>query len=486
MRDMSQLTPTRNDEDIARRTPEELGIRDEVSASRDRSIERWRLLWDERRFLGKVTGIGIMLGVLVAILIPNHYASTVQLMPPESEGSAMGMMAAMMTGGGSGAGKSGGSSGGGGGGGGGGGLGAIAGDLLGLKNVGAEYVGVLKSHTIQERLVDRFDLQKVYGDKYREDACKDLSDNSAISEDRKSGIITIEVTDKNRKRAAAIGQGYVDELNRLMAEVNNSEAHRQRVFLEGRLRAVKQQLDAASLAFSQFASKNTAIDIEEQGKAMVEAAASVQGQLIGMESDLKGLQQIYTDNNPRVQSSKSSIAELRAQLEKLGGGQPGKSLQTGEIYPSIRQLPVLGVTYYDLYRNVKVQEAVFETLTAQYEMEKVEEVKDTPSVKVLDPAELPEKKSFPPRSIVASLFALVTLAGAIYWVFLQKRWRRADPNDPGKVLALEVFRSVNAKMPWSPPNGSRLHAMTHKAWIRLARRSPREGPDGTADEAEES
>jgi len=476
------MTPTRQEEDVARRATDEIASPDfGAIESRDRSIERLRLLWDERRFLTKVAGLGIALGAVLALLIPNHYASTVQLMPPESEGSAMGMMTAMMAGGGTAGGKSGG-----GGGGGGGGLGAIAGDLLGLKNVGAEYVGILKSHTIEERLVDRFGLQKVYGNKYKEDACKNLSDNSSVSEDRKSGLITIEVTDKDRQRAAALGQGYVDELNRLMAEINNSTAHRQRIFLEQRLRTVKEQLDAASLAFSQFASKNTAIDIEEQGKAMVEAAASVQGQLIAMESDLKGLEQIYTPNNPRVQSTKSSIAELRTQLEKLGGGQPGKSLQNGEIYPSIRQLPVLGVTYYDLYRNVKVQEAVYETLTAQYEIEKLEEVKDTPSVKVLDSPNLPERKSFPPRTLITLLVALFTLSGGIGWVFLDERWQRIDPNDPGKVLALEVFQSVNAKMPWSTPNGSRLHAMTHKAWTRLARGVHREDPDVTDDDPKES
>jgi len=479
MKDLSQLTSTRQHE-LETRLEEEVLVGKDVMASRDRSVERWRMLWDERRFLGKMALIGLVAGIVISLLIPNHYASTVQLMPPESQGSPLGMMAAMMSGGGSGIGKS--SGGGGGGGGGSGSLGALAGDLLGLKNVGAEYVGVLKSHTIQERLVDRFNLQKAYGDKYKEDACKELSDNSAISEDRKSGIITIEVTDKNPQRAKAIGQGYVDELNQLMAEITNSDAHRQVIFLEGRLRDVKRQLDAASLAFSQFASKNTAIDIEEQGKAMVEAAASIQGQLIAMESDLKGLEQVYTENNPRVQSTKSSVDELRAQLEKLGGGEPGKAVQKGEIYPSIRQLPVLGVTYYDLYRNVKVQEAVYETLTAQYEMEKLEEVKDTPSVKVLDAPELPEKKSFPPRAIVTVLVLLLTLGGATYWLFLRQRWYRAANDDPGKILAMEVYQAVNARMPWSTPNGSRFHAFTHKAWIRMVRRSPRETVEHESEE----
>src|SRR5579872_3123100 len=434
MRIMSHFTPTQ-DENISGHVADQTeSVDNETGAPRDKSVERMRILWRERRFLGKVALIGIALGLVLSFLIPNHYESTVQLMPPESESSAMGMMAAMLTGGGSRGSKSGGGSGGGGGGG--GGLGAIAGDLLGLKNPGAEFVGVLKSHTIQERLVERFNLRKVYGDKYTDDACKELSDNSGITEDRKSGLITIQVTDKNKQRAAAIAQAYVDELNRLMAEISNSSAHRQRLFLEERMRSAKQNLDTASLAFSQFASKNTAIDIEEQGKAMVEAAAAVQGQLIAMESDLKGLEEVYTSNNPRVLSTKSSIAELRTQLEKLGGGQPGSSLQNGDVYPSIRQLPVLGVTYYDLYRNVKIQEAVYETLTAQYEMQKVEEVRDTPSVKVLDAANLPEKKSFPPRSLVTLLFTLVTLAGGVCWVFVEDRWHRTDPNDPGKLLAM--------------------------------------------------
>lgn len=473
MREISQLAQTHEVEDVARRAPEEVEVPDlHVIAPRDRSVERLRLLWEEREMLGKLTVIGLVVGLLLAFLIPKHYESTVQLMPPDSTGgSGLGMMAAMMTGGGGM-----GSSVGGGGGGGGSGLGAIAGDLLGLKNTGAEFVGILGSRTVEDRLIDRFDLQKVYNSKFKEDARKELSGKTDISEDRKSGIITINVTDKDPHRAAAMAQAYVEELDRLTEEVNTSASHRERVFLEQRLGEVKLELSQASLAFSQFASKNTTIDIEEQGKAMVAAAATIQGQLIASESDLKGLEQIYTPNNPRVRSARSSIAELRAQLEKLGGGKPGQTLQNGEMYPSIRQLPVLGVTYYDLYRNVKIQEAVYETLTSQYEMAKVEEVRDTPSVKVLDSAVVPETKSFPPRFLVILLCAVLASLGAISWVLAHARWQRTDPSDPGKVLAQEVFESVNAKMPWSTPNGSRFQAITHDAWVRIVRRSKSENP----------
>ena len=127
--------------------------------------------------------------------------------------------------------------------------------------------------------------------------------------------------------------------------------------------------------FSQFASKNTALDIKEQGKAMVEGAAMLQGQLIAAESQLQGLRQIYSDNNVRVRSIQARIDELKKQFDKFGGkgesvteisSQPGDSL-----YPSIRKLPLLGVQFADLYRDAKIQEAVLESLTKEYEMAKV-------------------------------------------------------------------------------------------------------------------
>jgi len=140
------------------------------------------------------------------------------------------------------------------------------------------------------------------------------------------------------------------------------------------------------------------------------------------------------------------------------------------LYPSIRKLPLLGVTYADLYRRTKIQEAVYESLTQEYELAKVQEAKETPSVKVLDPARLPERKSFPPRLLIMFLCTFLALAGASVLVLGKARWEEVDAQDPGKVFAQEVLQTMNAGMPWAPPNGSRLQAMTHWFWVRLARR----------------
>ncbi len=145
-------------------------------------------------------------------------------------------------------------------------------------------------------------------------------------------------------------------------------------------------------------------------------------------------------------------------------------------YPTLSNLPLLGVTYSDLYRRMQIQEAVYETLTQQYELAKVQEAKETPSVKVLDAASVPQRKSFPPRLLLTVFGGVLAVGGAAASVLLHSRWQGLDANDPGKQLALEVFQSVNAHMPWATPNGSSVQALSHRAWKKFVRAKAPENP----------
>jgi len=343
-----------------------------------------------------------------------------------------------------------------------------------LKSTSDIFVGILSSRTVQDKLVQQFELRKLYGNSRTEDARKNLAERTVISIDRKSLIISLTVTDHSPKRAAAMGHAYVEELNRLVAELSTSSARRERIFLEERLKTVNQDLEGAEKEFSQFASKNTAIDIKEQGKAMVEAAATLQGQYIAAQSELEGLKQIYTDNNVRVRSVRARIAELKHQLEKLGGkGEEGSEpagQQADFLYPSIRKLPLLGVTYADLYRRTRVQEAVFESLTKEYELAKVQEVKEIPTVKVLDSPNIPERKSFPPRLLIMFLGSAFAFGIATTWVFGKAAWDNTDSNNPKKVFAQEVFTTVIASIPKFAQNGSGDHLGSGKSWNWIRRR----------------
>ena len=434
--------------------------REETPQASGNSLAYLRLLWEHRRLLARVALYGLLASLLIAFLIPTRYESTARLMPPDSSQSGgLAMAAAALSGSA-------------------GGLGGIASEMLGMKNTSDIFVGILASRTVQDKLIQQFDLKKLYGDRRMADARKDLAEHTGISVDRKSQIITITVVDHDPKRAAAIGQAYVEELNRLVAELSTSSARRERIFLEERLQAVNKDLESAEKEFSQFASKNTAIDIKEQGKAMVEAAATLQGQLIAAESELEGLKQVYTDNNVRVRSITARVNELKRQLEKIGGKGEDASAPAGQqqasLYPSIRKLPLLGVTYADLYRRTKVQEAVFETLTKEYELAKVQEVKEIPTVKVLDSPNIPDKKSFPPRLLIMLLGTAFAFALATTWVFGKTSWDQTDSNDPKKAFAQEIFITVKASIPKFAHNGTGDHSGTGES-LELNSPSSRRG-----------
>jgi capsule polysaccharide export protein KpsE/RkpR len=327
------------------------------------------------------------------------------------------------------------------------GLGELATNVLGIKNSGALFVGILHSRTVEDALIQRFDLRKVYGVKSWDAARKKLENRTIIWEDRKSGIIETRVQDRNRERAQLLARAYVEELDKAVNMLSTSAARREREFLESRLVGVKADLDQASRDFSQFASKNTAIDIPAQGKAMVEAAAMLQGQLMAAQAEEEGLKQIYTDNNVRVRTLRSRIAELRRQLDELGKAGTGDNAQEegasqDAVYPSIRKLPLLGVTYFDLFRRNKIQEALYEAMTKRFEMAKVQEAKEIPTVRVLDLADRPEKKSSPRRALIVSLGVLLSFTLGCAWILASSKWAEMSRDDPRKLFVIGAYSDM--------------------------------------------
>ena len=414
--------------------------------------ERLRLLWDHRRLLLRATALGLLASALLALLIPRSYTSTAQLMPPDNQSNPGLAMVASLAAKGA------------------GGLGSMAADFLGLNTTGALFVGILRSDAAQARLVEQFDLKKVYGVRLEQDARANLDQRTIISEDRKSGIISISVTDRSPQRAADLAKGYVDQLNSLIAELSISSAHRERVFLEERLKVAKHDLDDASNELAEFSSQNTTLDLQTMGKAALDAAGRVAGELIAAQSQLEGLRQIYSDNNSRVRALDGRVAELRKQLKKLDGTKaipetldnsnrsarmaaPLNGMSIDLPYPSLRNLPLLGVKYADYYRRAKIQETVYELLTEQYELIKIQEVKETPTVKVLDRPKVAERKSSPPRMLITVLGGFLVACTAVAWVMASASWQASDPQDPRKILAQEVISTVKANLPWISGNG---------------------------------
>ena len=395
-------------------------------------LSRTRLLWQHRRFLSRLTAVALVFSLAIAFAIPKRYKSTASIMPPDQQGSGAMLLAAL-------AGRSTGL----------GALGSLAGGLLGGHPNTALYENLLESGTIAGKLIDRFDLQKVYHSRYRFTTAKHLARMTKISDDKKSGVITLSVQDTDPVRARDLAQAYLDELNHVLTRTSTSSARQERVFIESRLRSVGVDLEQAQLAMSEFSSKNSTIDLKEQTRGLVDAGARVQGELLVEQSGLQSLRQIYGDGNVRVRETEARIASLKQDLQKMAGSSAPLVVETPgvanapaadkeELYPPLRQLPRLAVPYANLYRRMRIQETIFELLTQQYEMARIEEAKDIPVVSVIDSPGIPERKFFPPRLLLTLVLTFLVFAAASTFLIVREHWRAVDNLDPRKEFATEV------------------------------------------------
>jgi capsule polysaccharide export protein KpsE/RkpR len=375
--------------------------------------EYWAAIVQRRYWLASVVGIGAAVSLGVSFLVPNQYSSTAQLMPPDASiftnQSLLNSLSREIT------------------------IPSVSSSgILSLQRTpGATAIAILSSRTVQDNLINQFDLRSDYHKKYYQDTRKVLTRRTQLIEDKKSGIITITVSDRDKIRARDMAQAYVTELNRLTNTLSNSSARREREFLEQRLKLLKTDLEANSIALSKFASHNAAFDPEKQGEAAVEAASKLQAELIAAQGLLSGLRTVYTNDNVQVRAAEARVENLQAAMRNLSGeGQEGKPRDAGtdSFLPSVRSLPLLGVTYYDLYRQVTLDQTIYETLTKQYELARVQEAKDIPPINELDVPQVAERKSFPHRSIFLLVGTLLFLIGGIVWIIGPRLWEITGRN----------------------------------------------------------
>jgi uncharacterized protein involved in exopolysaccharide biosynthesis len=372
------------------------------------------VIWQRRRWLARVIGVGVLVSIGTALSIPNQYTSTAQLMPPDPQALSNTSMLSALAGAGP--------------------VAGLGGGLMSVRTPAGTFIGILDSQTAQDDIIDRFDLRRVYHCKLYTDARSILSKQTTIFEDKSSGIISISVTDRDPNRARDLAEAYVGELDKLINSSSTSSARREREFLEQRLKSIKSDLDASSIALSQFSSHNTTINPQSQGQALIAAASGLQGELITAQSELSGLKAMYSDDNVRVREARARIDELQSQLRKMssiGGTADGADHKADHSYPSIRELPILGVTYSDLSRKMVMQEGIYETLNRQYELAKVEEAKEIPPIKVLDEPYVPERKSSPHRTVIVLLGILISALAGI-----------------GRIAAIELWK-INRNFPSS-------------------------------------
>jgi len=288
------------------------------------------------------------------------------------------------------------------------------------------FIAILKSRTVMENVIEKFDLVNFYDAKNLEETVIILSDNVLfVVEDEGTIRITANVNtgwfhpykqeEKARKLSADVANYFVEQLEVVNKGQKIQQASFQRMFIEGRYKQNIADLKNAEERLKIFQEKHKMVAIEEQTRAAIEAAATIKGKILANEVKLGVMITTLNSGHPDIDRINKEIKELKLQLRDMDYGSNNNKLDKNKLFPVFTEIPELGVQLMRLKRDVEIQNTLFTFLTQQYEEAKIQEAKDTPTVQVLDVAQSPIKKYAPRRIImVISVFILCLLLCMIY------------------------------------------------------------------------
>lgn len=351
-----------------------------------------------------------LLAVVYSLTLTNMYTAITKIMPPQQSQTGTAAMLAQL-----------------------GGLAGLAGGAAGIKNPNDLYIGMLKSRTVADNLIQRFDLNKLYEQKYQSSTRKQLEALTTITSG-KDGIITIEADDKDPKRAAELANAYVDELFKLTKVLAVTEASQRRLFFERQFEQARDNLTKAEVAARLALEKGGLVQVEGQGRAIVETTARLRGQITVKEVQIGAMRTFATERNPDLQLAQKELESLKHELARIEGPSAGKSENAPGNSGS-------GIDTLALLRNVKYYETIYELLAKQFELAKIDEAKDSAVVQVMDKAIEPDRKSKPKRAVIVLLSALAALFIGILWAFVREgiAKSKADPHQANRLLDLKRY-----------------------------------------------
>jgi uncharacterized protein involved in exopolysaccharide biosynthesis len=346
-------------------------------------LVRWRLMLLTPIIAGAA-------GLAASYLITPIFSSTTTFLPPQQQQSSAASALAS--------------------------LGALAGLATGsaaIKSPAEQYVALMQSVTVSNRLVDQFKLQDVYQTKVREDARKALGEHASINIGKKDGLINVTVEDTVPQRAADIANQYVEELRRMTSLLAVTEAQQRRLFFQKQLDETKHRLASAQIALQQSGISAAALNTEP--KTAAEEFARISAQLTAAEVRLQTMRSTLADGSAEIRQQSSAVEALRSQVAKRQRDK-GPSGADSE--------------YIDKYREFKYQETLFELMSRQYEMARVDESREGALVQVVDPAFPAERKIKPKRLFIGlgtAVFAFLILASLL---IARQRLQSVAPEQP--------------------------------------------------------
>jgi tyrosine-protein kinase Etk/Wzc len=367
-------------------------------------------LGERKKLIGVVTLVAALGSLLVALLLPPTFTARTTLLAPGSQqqsGSAAALAAL-------------------------GSLGALGGGLV-PKSPDELYVALLKSDSVERALAARFDLKAHYEVASFEALHKELPKYIRVSSDKKSGVITVEVDDKNPQFAADLANAHETEITKLLSRLAVSEAQLRRVFFEKQLNETKENLIKAEQSLQKVQEKSGVIVLDKQAEALINGAALVRAQITEREVQLKVLRTSATDQNPDVMRLSSELRALRAELTRMESAQGGAAGSAVDM--PVGRIPEAAVEYIRARRELKLQETLLESMVRQFEIAKLDEAKEGPGLQQVDVALPPDHKSKPSRALIVLASTLIAFLLSSAWVVIGSYFALTRATDPDSELA---------------------------------------------------
>lgn len=355
----------------------------------------------------------------ISFVLPNIYKASTKLLPPQQAQSGAAALLSQL----------------------GGAAGALAGSA-GLKNPNDLYIGMLKSRTIADKLIAKFDLQKVYDEETMEKTRITLESNTVIAAG-KDGLITVEVEDKDKKRAAQLANTYVSELVSLTKILAVTEASQRRVFFERQLEQSKDNLAKAEMALKSALDTHGVISVDADSRAIVETVGRLRAKISAKDIEISAMKAFVTTNNPEYKRVQEELISLRAELSKLENGRP--DLRGDVETDATGSTKQVGLENIKILRDVKYYQMLYELLAKQYEVARLDEAKDTAIIQVLDPAIDPERKFKPKRSVLILICTMLGFFAAVAWAFIGEARKKMLDNPDAKAHWEEFKMLARAK-----------------------------------------
>lgn len=341
-----------------------------------------------------------LLSIVVSLILPNSYKATTKLLPPQQQQSGAAALLSQL-----------------------GGLAGAAAGAAGIKNPSDVYIGMLKSRTVADKLIAKYELKKVYNVESQETARGILEANTEITSG-KDGLITIGVEDRNQKLVAKLANAYVDELSALTKVLAVTEASQRRVFYERQLEMAKNNLAKAEMSLKGALDTHGVISVDTESKGIVETIARLRAQVSAKEIQLNSMRAFVTSDNPDYKRVDQELSSLRAELSRLENGRAADSATPASAKAG-------GFENIQLLRDLKYYQMLYELLAKQYEIARIDEAKDPAVIQVLDPAIDPERKFKPRRSAIVVISTLAAFIFAVTWAFFVEAKTKALSSPAG-------------------------------------------------------